>query len=95
MYLSKRNKKKLHSLTKGESYKGSFFSRLIQTILWKGGLNMTYKQIEASREVRLWIGQVIVPAIALTMAIPEARKKVIDKSKSIKRSIDERFKKTN
>ena len=56
---------------------------------------MTYKQIEASREVRLWIGQVIVPAIALTMAIPEARKKVIDKSKSIKRSIDERFKKTN
>ena len=56
---------------------------------------MTYKQIEASREVRLRIGQVIVPAIALTMAIPEARKKVIDKSKSIKRSIDERFKKTN
>ena len=56
---------------------------------------MTYKQIEASREVRLWIGQVIVPAIALTMTIPEARKKVIDKSKSIKRSIDERFKKTN
>ena len=56
---------------------------------------MTYKQIEASREVRLWIGQVIVPAIALIMAIPEARKKVIDKSKSIKRSIDERFKKTN
>ena len=56
---------------------------------------MTYKQIEASIEVRLWIVQVIVPAIALTMAIPEARKKVIDKSKSIKRSIDERFKKTN
>ena len=23
---------------------------------------MTYKQIEASRELRLWIGQVIVPA---------------------------------
>ena len=24
---------------------------------------MTYKQIEASRELRLWIGQVIVPAV--------------------------------
>ena len=56
---------------------------------------MNYRKLEVFREVRLWIGQVIVPAIALTMAIPEARKKVIDKSKSIKRSIDERFKKTN
>lgn len=37
---------------------------------------MTYKQIEASREVRLWIGQVIVPAAAaaLTVAsIPQVR----------------------
>lgn len=37
---------------------------------------MTYKQIEASREVRLWIGQVIVPAVAtaLTVAsIPQVR----------------------
>lgn len=25
---------------------------------------MTYKQIEASREARLWIGQIIVPAIS-------------------------------
>lgn len=24
---------------------------------------MTYKQIEASREARLWIGQVLVPAV--------------------------------
>ena len=37
---------------------------------------MTYKQIEASRELRLWIGQVIVPAITMTVAlvsIPEVR----------------------
>ena len=26
---------------------------------------MTYKQIEASRELRLWIGQVIVPAVTM------------------------------
>lgn len=30
---------------------------------------MTYKQIEASREMRLWIGQVIVPAAAAAIAI--------------------------
>ena len=30
---------------------------------------MTYKQIEASRELRLWIGQVIVPAVTLAVAL--------------------------
>ena len=37
---------------------------------------MTYKQIEASRELRLWIGQVLVPAGTLAVAlasIPEVR----------------------
>lgn len=37
---------------------------------------MTYRQIEASREARLWIGQVIVPVcmtVATIMSIPEAR----------------------
>ena len=45
---------------------------------------MTYKQIDASREVRLWIGQIIVPAITLaatTMAIPEVRQAVAAKEK--------------
>lgn len=56
---------------------------------------MTYKQIEASREVRLWIGQIIVPAITLaatTMAIPEVRQAVAAKAKSVKRSIENKFK---
>ena len=35
---------------------------------------MTYKQIEASRELRLWIGQVIVPAV--TMAVASASTKL-------------------
>lgn len=30
---------------------------------------MTYKQIEASRELRLWIGQVIVPAVSVTAVV--------------------------
>lgn len=57
---------------------------------------MTYKQIEASREVRLWIGQIFVPAITLaatTMAIPEVRQAVATKAKSIKNSIERKMKK--
>lgn len=51
---------------------------------------MTYKQIEAIREVRLWIGQIIVPAVAIaasTLAIPEVRQTAAAKVKSIKQSI--------
>lgn len=45
---------------------------------------MTYKQIEASREIRLWIGQVIVPALAFSMAFPEVRQLAARKAKDIK-----------
>ena len=57
---------------------------------------MTYKQIEASREARLWIGQVIVPAVTcvtIAMANPEVRKAVTTKFKSVKASIKKKFKK--
>lgn len=55
---------------------------------------MTYKQIEASRELRLWIGQVIVPATVAVMAIsPEARQAVANKATSVKNSIKNTFKK--
>ena len=48
---------------------------------------MTYKQIEASREMRLWIGQVIVPAAAAAIAIasnPNTRDYVIKKYNNLK-----------
>lgn len=48
---------------------------------------MTYRQIEASRELRLWIGQVIVPAIGVSVALstnPEVRRVVKEKAKDIK-----------
>lgn len=51
---------------------------------------MTHRQIEASREIRLWIGQVIVPAAAaaLTVAsIPEVREYVGDNVRKIKSKI--------
>ena len=57
---------------------------------------MTYKQIEASRELRLWIGQIIVPALTLAataMAIPEVREAVAAKAEDIKYSIKQKIKK--
>jgi hypothetical protein len=57
---------------------------------------MTRKTIDASREVRLWIGQIIIPAMTLaatTMAIPEVRQAVAAKANSVKQSIEKKFKK--
>ncbi len=51
---------------------------------------MTYKQIDAAREARLWIGQIVVPAIGLattTLAIPEVRQAVAAKANDMKNSI--------
>lgn len=57
---------------------------------------MTYKQIEASREARLWIGQVIIPAITVVgaaMTVPEVRKAVTEKANNVKTAIKKKFKK--
>jgi hypothetical protein len=62
----------------------------------KGGFNMTYKQIEASREIRLWIGQIIIPAVtvaATMMTIPEVRQSAAEKTDKLKRNIRTKFKK--
>ena len=48
---------------------------------------MTYKHIEASREVRLWVTQVILPAVGIAMLFPEVRKTVVDKAKDVKNQI--------
>lgn len=52
---------------------------------------MTYKQIEASREIRLWVTQVVIPAIGVTMMIPEAREAVVTKAKEVKDKIKYKF----
>lgn len=57
---------------------------------------MSYKQIEASREARLWLGQIIVPAMGLAatvLAIPEVRQAVAAKANEIKRSIKNKTRK--
>ena len=56
---------------------------------------MTYKQIEASREARLWIGQVIIPAIAFAagaLAVPEIRNAVSTKINNAKQHIKNKLK---
>lgn len=55
---------------------------------------MSYKQIETSREIRLWIGQVIVPGVTVAasmMAIPEVRYAVSEKVKDAKDSIQKKI----
>lgn len=55
---------------------------------------MTRKQIDGMREVRLWVGQVIVPATALVMVVfPETREAAISKVRNTKESIKNKFKK--
>lgn len=58
---------------------------------------MTYKQIEASRETRLWITQVVVPALgmitALAATVPEFRQAVVAKAKDVKDRIKYRTRK--
>ena len=57
---------------------------------------MTYKQIEIMREIRLWIGQIVVPAITLataTMSIPEVRQAVATKAKEMKQNIENKINK--
>lgn len=56
---------------------------------------MTYKQIEAIRELRLWIGQIIVPAVTMAVAltsIPEVRNAASTKIKKLKWKLKSRSK---
>ena len=55
-------------------------------------LIMTWKQIEASREARLWITQVVVPLVGIAAMIPEVREAAVAKYKEIK---DKKVKKTD
>ena len=55
---------------------------------------MTRKQIDASREIRLWIIQVIMPATALAMGMPETRNAMIDGFRNAKRCVKSMFQKS-
>lgn len=48
---------------------------------------MTWKQIETSREVRLWITQVVVPLVGIAAMVPEIRQAALAKAKEIKNKV--------
>ena len=55
---------------------------------------MKRKNIDTMREVRLWIGQIIVPGLtvaASALAIPEVRQAVASKARNVKLSIDRKI----
>lgn len=57
---------------------------------------MTRKQIDASREIRLWIGQVAIPAAVAVITIssnPEAKAYVENKFEGMKSKVKSVFKK--
>lgn len=55
---------------------------------------MTWKQIEARRETRLWITQVILPLAGITTAalsIPEVRQGIKRKASEVKSKVKAKF----
>ena len=48
---------------------------------------MTYRQIETSRERRLWLTQVAIPVVTLAltaMSIPEVKNKAVEKFNDVR-----------
>lgn len=45
---------------------------------------MRHKDVETMREIRLWVGQIIVPAALIVLSVPETRSLAIEKIKSLK-----------
>lgn len=54
---------------------------------------MTYKHIEASREARLWLTQIVLPVITVVALVPEARNAVVTTAKKTKNNIKAKFSK--
>lgn len=68
-----------------------FFLALISIIVMKGELIMTYKQIQAAHEIRMWIGQVIIPTViggVMLVSNPYVRTWVGNKVYNIKLKIN-------
>ena len=56
---------------------------------------MTWKQIETAREIRLWLGQIVIPLTAMTgvvLANPNARRYVCRKARAAKEFVKSKFK---
>lgn len=53
---------------------------------------MKQKHIDASRELRLWLTQVIIPGTVIVAAVPELREAIVAKYHDVKGSIKTKFK---
>ena len=45
---------------------------------------MTRKQIDAARELRLWLSQIVIPAAGIAMMVPESREVIVAKYRDVK-----------
>lgn len=57
---------------------------------------MKRKNIDTMREIRLWVGQIIVPAVTVVgsaLAIPEVRQAISIKANQWKESVERKIKK--
>lgn len=54
---------------------------------------MKQKTIDTSREVRLWLTQVVLPAVGIAAMVPEVREAVVAKYQETKNSIKTKFQK--
>lgn len=54
---------------------------------------MKQKHIDASREARLWLSQIIIPTFGIVMMVPEAREAAKAKAYDLKQKIEAKFKK--
>ena len=48
---------------------------------------MNHRHVEASREARLWVTQVIMPLATIAMLVPDIRKAVVAKAKEVKNKV--------
>lgn len=54
---------------------------------------MKQKHIDASREARLWLSQIVLPVVGIVMMVPETREAAANKAREWKQKIEAKFKK--
>ena len=53
---------------------------------------MKQKHIDAAREVRLWIRDIVVPVVGIMAVSPDVRETIVDKYQEIKQNVKTKFK---
>lgn len=59
---------------------------------------MTWKTIEAAREIRQWTTQIVIPTVAVGVAIavtPELREPIVDAYRDVKEKLNQKYVESN